>query len=81
MQFLQSPKNLSYARLSYTGLGVPVFVKSIINTKTEKYKLKIHRKIIEDNYRNGEKDKNRIIPGRQEVEKDRQFKQNYRIIK
>ena len=47
----------------------------------EKYKLKIHRKIIEYNYRNGEKDKNRIIPGRQEVEKDRQFKQNYRIIK
>ncbi len=81
MQFLQSSKNLSHTRLSYTGLGVPVFVKSIITTKTEKYKLKIHRKIIEYNYRNSEKDKNKIILGRREVEKDRQFKQNYRIIK
>jgi len=43
--------------------------------------LKIHRKIIEYNYRNGEKDKNKIILGRREMEKDRQFKQNYRIIK
>ena len=28
-----------------------------------------------------EKDKNKIILGRREMEKDRQFKQNYRIIK
>jgi len=43
--------------------------------------LKIHRKIIEYNYRKSKKDKNEIIPGRREMEKDRQFKQNYRIIK
>ena len=30
---------------------------------------------------NNEKDKNIIIAGRQKIEKDRQFKQNYRIIK
>ena len=41
----------------------------------------MHRKIIEYNYRNSGKDKNKIISGRREVEKDRQFKQNYRIIK
>ena len=28
-----------------------------------------------------EKDKNKIIVGRRKIEKDRQFKQNYRIIK
>ena len=37
--------------------------------------------MIENNYENNGKDKNKIIARRQRIEKDRQFKQNYRIIK
>ena len=36
---------------------------------------------LEDIKKLSKKDKNKIIPGRREMEKDRQFKQNYRIIK
>ena len=39
--------------------------------------MKIHRKIIEYNYRNSEKDKNKIIPGRREVEQAMRIVEEY----
>ena len=72
---IQTPEDLN----EFRNLSVAL-LDSVYGSAPEEIK-EIYRKIIEYNYRNNEKDKNKIIDGRQKIEKDRQFKQNYRIIK